>query len=61
MSTLAETLLNLSPEEKRNFVGFFELLLKVDKRVNPHLYPIKSLVLSNPLLWQDADLQCKVV
>jgi hypothetical protein len=29
---------NLSAEENRNFVGFFELLLKVDKRVNPHLY-----------------------
>lgn len=31
-------LLDLSPEDKRNLVGFFELLLKVDKRVNPALY-----------------------
>lgn len=28
----------LSPEERRNLVGFFALLLKVDKRVNPSLY-----------------------
>jgi hypothetical protein len=28
----------LPAEDQRNFVGFFELLLKVDKRVNPHLY-----------------------
>jgi len=25
-------------EEKQRIVGFFALLLKVDKRVNPHLY-----------------------
>ena len=31
-------LLDLTPEDKRNFVGFFELLLKIDKRVNPDLY-----------------------
>ena len=34
---------NLSPEERRNFVGFFELLLKVDKRVNPHLYKLNEI------------------
>lgn len=33
---------NLSAEERRNFVGFFELLLKVDKRVNPHLYKLNK-------------------
>jgi len=31
MSDLTET-------EKNNFVGFFALLLKVDRRTNPHLY-----------------------
>lgn len=31
-------LLDLNPEDKRNLVGFFALLIKVDKRVNPHLY-----------------------
>lgn len=25
-------------EARNNLVGFFDLLLKVDKRVNPHLY-----------------------
>ncbi len=30
--------LNLSPEDRRNLVGFFALLIKVDKRINPHLY-----------------------
>ena len=34
---------NLSAEDKRNFVGFFELLLKVDKRVNPHLYKLNKI------------------
>lgn len=29
-------------EESRNIVGFFELLLKVDKRINPHLYKKKK-------------------
>lgn len=29
---------NLQPQEKQQFVDFFQLLLKVDKRVNPHLY-----------------------
>ncbi len=28
----------LTPEDKRNLVGFFALLIKVDKRINPHLY-----------------------
>ena len=31
-------LLDLLPEDKRNLVGFFALLIKVDKRVNPALY-----------------------
>ena len=31
-------LMDLNPEDKRNLVGFFELLLKIDKRVNPDLY-----------------------
>lgn len=25
-------------EADQNLLGFFELLLKVDKRINPHLY-----------------------
>lgn len=37
-----QKLQNLSLEERRNFVGFFELLLKVDKRVNPHLYKLSK-------------------
>lgn len=40
---ISEKLQNLSAEEKRNFVGFFELLLKVDKRVNPHLYKLNKI------------------
>lgn len=31
-------MLDLSPEDKRNLTGFFALLIKVDKRVNPALY-----------------------
>jgi len=30
-------------EEKRRIVGFFDLLIKVDKRTNPHLYQNKKL------------------
>jgi hypothetical protein len=26
-------------EAERNIVGFFDLLLKVDRRNNPHFYP----------------------
>lgn len=29
---------NLDFEAKHNLVGFFDLLFKIDKRVNPHLY-----------------------
>lgn len=29
---------DLNEEARRNLFGFFELLIKVDKRVNPHLY-----------------------
>lgn len=28
--------------ENRNLVGFFDLLLKIDMRVNPHLYTNKD-------------------
>ena len=35
-------LLDLSPEDKRNLVGFFDLLIKVDKRINPALYQLKT-------------------
>lgn len=38
-----EKLRNLSPEDKRNLVGFFALLIKVDKRINPALYTKKAL------------------
>jgi len=30
--------LNLSPEDRRNLINFFALLMKIDKRINPHLY-----------------------
>jgi hypothetical protein len=29
-------------ETRQNLFGFFSLLLKVDKRVNPHLYKNKN-------------------
>lgn len=29
---------NLPPQNVQNFVDVFQLLLKIDKRVNPHLY-----------------------
>lgn len=29
---------NMDFEARNNFVGFFALLLKIDKRVNPELY-----------------------
>lgn len=48
----------LSSQDKGNLVGFFELLIKVDKRINPHLYQ-KTTVIGNPLLWKDKQLQCK--
>ena len=35
-------LLDLNPEDKRNLVSFFELLLKIDKRVNPDLYKLTN-------------------
>lgn len=28
----------MTPEAKRNLVGFFDLLLKIDQRVNPQNY-----------------------
>lgn len=34
--------LQLTQEEKDNLVGFFALLIKVDKRINPELYKIKT-------------------
>lgn len=33
-----EPLADLSFDDKQSLVGFFELLLKVDRRVNPNLY-----------------------
>lgn len=35
-------LLDLLPEDKRNLVGFFDLLIKVDKRINPTLYQLNT-------------------
>ncbi len=32
------TIQNLNFEAKYNLVGFFDLLFKIDKRVNSHLY-----------------------
>jgi hypothetical protein len=32
------SLKELSETERNNLLGFFALLLKVDRRVNPHLY-----------------------
>jgi len=29
---------DLDEEGRRNLFGFFDLLIKVDRRVNPHLY-----------------------
>jgi hypothetical protein len=33
-----ETLADLSFEDRQSLVGFFELLLQIDRRVNPNLY-----------------------
>ena len=33
---------NLTKEEKDRLVSFFELLLKMDKKQNPHLYKKKE-------------------
>lgn len=33
---------NLDFEAKQNFVGFYALLLKIDRRLNPQLYKNKS-------------------
>lgn len=35
------SLKTLSEIERKNLLGFFALLLKVDKRINPHLYKAK--------------------
>lgn len=37
-----ESLVILRPEDKYNLVGFFALLLRVDKRNNSHLYNLVS-------------------
>lgn len=43
------SLKELSETEQNNVLGFFALLLKVDKRVNPHLYAKEKYVRhSNP-------------
>jgi len=57
---LQKSTLNLTPEERRSLVGFFELLLRVDKRINPNLYnPVKSIAISNPLLSEDNSCNVK--
>lgn len=33
-----EPLADLSFEDKQNLISFFELLIRVDKRINPDLY-----------------------
>lgn len=33
---------NMDFETRQNFVGFYALLLKIDKKVNPLLYKTKS-------------------
>jgi hypothetical protein len=61
MSSNKQTVQNLNSEELCNLAGFFELLIKVDKRVNTELYvlPPKKLLISNPPLLEITPLQCK--
>ena len=33
---------DLPTEDRRNLVGFFELLIKVDKRLNPDIYSAQA-------------------
>lgn len=35
-------LLDLTLADKRNLVSFFALLIRVDKRINPALYQLKT-------------------
>ena len=37
-----EVYLKQNPQDKTNLVGFFALLIKVDKRNNPHLYKLDN-------------------
>jgi hypothetical protein len=64
MSPINEiSILDLNLEEKRNLMGFLELLLKVDKRKNPHLYASGrgvSPVPSNLLFLDGEELQHRV-
>lgn len=40
---MAEFFKNLSSEEKQNLLGFFDLLMKIDQRVNPDEYRIEPI------------------
>ncbi len=40
---MAEFFENLSSEEKQNLLGFFDLLMKIDQRVNPDGYRIEPI------------------
>ena len=55
-----DSLDNLGSEEKGNLVNFFNLLLKVDRRMNPDLYKPQHIII-NPLLWEEEELQCKAL
>lgn len=35
---------NFDFEARNNLVGFYDLLLKIDKRINPHLYENKKII-----------------
>ena len=61
MESERRLLANMSIEEQRDAVGFFELLMKVDKRQNPDLYTPKPKepILSNFPLSQTANLMCE--
>lgn len=38
LSTKKNKIANLTTEDRRKLTAFFELLIKVDKRINPNLY-----------------------
>jgi hypothetical protein len=37
-------------DAQQNLLGFFELLLKVDRRINPHLHKAEPEKINNPTL-----------
>ena len=39
---------NFDAEAQHNLIGFFQLLLRIDRRVNPHLYVNAHLRSPNP-------------